>query len=174
MTESKTHYRKVFNSPYLSSADIVEPTLLTISHVLEETDKAGKKKVKHNTAYFAEKELRPGEKLKPMILNVGNCKVLTELFGSPFIQDWSGAVLIYVDNNVKFAKDIVSGLRIKAAPPQISVAQANELDAIVTENNISKDDVTALLNWLKCSCFEEIPELRFKAAKSALLRKAAA
>ncbi|HGA3356110.1 TPA: hypothetical protein ACIR6N_004560, partial [Enterobacter hormaechei] len=26
MTDSKTHYRKAFDSPYLSSADIVEPT----------------------------------------------------------------------------------------------------------------------------------------------------
>ncbi|EPT2391672.1 TPA: hypothetical protein ACIR6N_002064, partial [Enterobacter hormaechei] len=26
MSESKTHYRKAFDSPYLSSADIVEPT----------------------------------------------------------------------------------------------------------------------------------------------------
>ena len=35
----KTHYRKAFNSPYLSSADIVEPTDLTISHVRLEPDK---------------------------------------------------------------------------------------------------------------------------------------
>lgn len=28
MTTEKTHYRKAFDSPYLSSADIVEPTVL--------------------------------------------------------------------------------------------------------------------------------------------------
>ena len=39
----KTHYRKAFNSPYLSSADIVEPTDLTISHVRLEPDKTDEK-----------------------------------------------------------------------------------------------------------------------------------
>ena len=32
MTE-KIHYRKAFDSPYLSSADIVEPTVLTVARV---------------------------------------------------------------------------------------------------------------------------------------------
>ena len=34
----KTHYRKAFDSPYLSSADIVEPTVLTIQRVTLEKD----------------------------------------------------------------------------------------------------------------------------------------
>ncbi|WP_238149443.1 hypothetical protein [Arsenophonus endosymbiont of Aleurodicus floccissimus] len=60
MTE-KTHYRKALDSPYLSSADIVEPTVLTISHVLFEPDKTRRTKDVFNTAYFEEKEIRPGE-----------------------------------------------------------------------------------------------------------------
>jgi hypothetical protein len=28
---TKTHFRKAFDSPYLSSADIVEPTTLTVA-----------------------------------------------------------------------------------------------------------------------------------------------
>lgn len=39
MTDSKTHYRKAFDSPYLSSADIVEPTVLTIARATLENDK---------------------------------------------------------------------------------------------------------------------------------------
>ena len=54
----KTHYRKAFNSPYLSSADIVEPTDLTISHVRLEPDKTKKTKDLLNTAYFKEREIR--------------------------------------------------------------------------------------------------------------------
>ncbi|MCS6087145.1 hypothetical protein P4G11_20365 [Klebsiella pneumoniae] len=42
MSESKTHYRKAFDSPYLSSADIVEPTVLTIARATLESDKTKK------------------------------------------------------------------------------------------------------------------------------------
>ena len=44
MTDSKTHYRKAFDSPYLSSADIVEPVVLTISRATLEGDKTKKNK----------------------------------------------------------------------------------------------------------------------------------
>lgn len=114
MTTGKTHYRKAFDSPYLSSADIVEPTVLTISRVNLEADKTKKTKDVFNTAYFEEKELRPGEKLKPMILNATNSKALKNISGSPFIDDWSGLkVTVYVDSNVRFGKESVEGLRIR-------------------------------------------------------------
>lgn len=111
--ESKTHFRKAFDSPYLSSADIVEPTILTIARVSLEPDKTKKTKDVFNTAHFVERELRPGEKLKPMILNATNSKTLRSLTGSPFIEDWAGfKVTVYVDTNVKFGKETLEGLRI--------------------------------------------------------------
>lgn len=117
MTE-KTHYRKAFNSPYLSSADIVDATVLTITRVVLEIDKTKKTKDHFNTAYFAEKELRPGEPLKPMILNAGNSRTMANLTGSKFIEDWGGtAVTVYVDSNVRFGRDTVEGLRISSEPP---------------------------------------------------------
>lgn len=115
----KTHFRKAFDSPYLSSADIVEPTTLTIKHVRLEADKTKKTRDLFNTAYFAEQEIRPGEKLKPMILNSTNSKVVKQLAGSPFIEDWSGvAITVYVDPAVRFGKETVEGLRISPVPPQ--------------------------------------------------------
>ena len=118
MTE-KTHYRKAFNSPYLSSADIVEPTILKISHVRLEPDKSKKTKDDFNTAYFTERELRPGEPLKPMILNAGNSKIMSKLAGSKFIDDWNNILItVYVDDKVRFGRDIVEGLRISTEPPR--------------------------------------------------------
>lgn len=116
MSEQKTHYRKAFDSPYLSSADIVEPTILTISRAVLENDKTQKTKDVFNTAYFEEKELRPGEKLKPMILNATNSKMLKSITGSPFLEDWAGVkVTVFVDKNVRFGKESVEGLRISPA-----------------------------------------------------------
>lgn len=117
--ETKTHFRKAFDSPYLSSADIVEPTTLTIRHVRLESDKTKKTKDQFNTAFFAEKEIRPGEKLKPMILNATNSKTMKSLTGSAFIDDWINvSVVVYVDHNVKFGKESVEGLRISPKPPE--------------------------------------------------------
>ena len=118
MTE-KTHYRKAFNSPYLSSADIVEPTILKISHVRLEPDKSKKTTDEFNTAYFTEKELRPGEPLKPMVLNATNSKTMSKLAGSKWIDDWNGImVTVYVDDKVRFGRDTVEGLRISTEPPR--------------------------------------------------------
>lgn len=135
MTE--THYRKAFNSPYLSAADIVEPVALTIAKVALEVDKTKQTKESRNTAYFSEKEIRPGEELKPMVLNVHNSEVLRDMCGTPFIEHWSGPVTVYVDKNVKFGRDIVEGLRLKPR----------------TEQTLSEDEqasVTALCKEVGC------------------------
>ncbi|KAF1019663.1 MAG: hypothetical protein GAK30_02979 [Paracidovorax wautersii] len=119
MSTEKTHYRKAFDSPYLSSADIVEPTILTVKHVTLEVDRTKKTKDQFNTAYFVERELRPGEKLKPMILNATNSKLLSQIAGSKFIDDWNNIrITVYVDQNVRFGKETVEGLRISPFAPE--------------------------------------------------------
>jgi hypothetical protein len=126
----KTHFRKAFDSPYLSSADITEPTVLTVRRVTLEPDKTKKTKDVFNTAWFAEKELRPGEKLKPMILNATNSKTMKSLVGSPYIDDWTNVqVTVYVDPNVKFGKEIMEGLRLRAAPPARGVLTPSQKKA---------------------------------------------
>lgn len=128
--KEKTHYRAAFNSPYLSSADIVEPTVLTIARVSLEPDQTHKTKDKFNTAYFAEKELRQGEVLKPMILNATNSRTMADLARSKFIDDWSDIpVTIFVDQNVRFGCEVVEGLRIGTEPPRLQkreLTPANE------------------------------------------------
>ena len=118
--EGKHHYRSVVDSPYLSSQDIVEPTILTISHVRQEPDKTKKTKDVFNTAFFREKELRPGEELKPMVLNATNSRTMKSLTGSPYVEDWNDIpVMIYVDHSVRFGRDTVEGLRISTERPNI-------------------------------------------------------
>lgn len=119
MSEDQTHYRKAFNSPYLSSADITEPTKLTIKCVKLELDKSKKTKDSFNTAYFVEKEIRQGEILKPMILNAGNSSVVKNFARSPFLENWHDIpITIYVDPNVRFGRETVEGLRISPDQPE--------------------------------------------------------
>lgn len=159
MTE--THYRKVFDSPYLSAADVVDPIQLTIERVTQEPDKTKKTKDVFNTAYFAEKEIRPGEKLKPMILNATNSKTMDKLSESPFIEDWAGIrIVVYVDNNIKFGKDLVEGLRIRGAPNRKTLTpeqvkgwdnakaaylRDGNLDKVLAMVDMSEDDIARLI-----------------------------
>ena len=154
------HYRAVFDSPYLSSADITEPTALTISHVTQELDKTKKTKDKFNTAHFVERELRPGEKLKPMILNATNSKLMYALTGSAYVEDWQGIrVVVWVDKAVKFGKDTVEGLRLRAAPNRRTITpdqvaawnnakaaflRDGNLDAVLAKVDISEEDQARL------------------------------
>lgn len=113
----KTHYRKAFKSPYLGSADVVDPIVVTIKVVCLEGDLSKQSKDQFNTAHFAERFIRPGEPMKPMILNATNCKFLADLTGSKYLEDWAGTrVMIKVDPNVRFGKETVEGLRLAKAP----------------------------------------------------------
>ena len=144
----KTHYRKAFNSPYLSAADITGPTKLTIKHVRLEPDKSKKTKDSFNTAYFVENEIRHGEPLKPMILNVGNSKIMKCFAGTPFIEEWNNMpVTIFVDQNVRFGRDTVEGLRISPEQPTLEkkeliptseTAWANAVAAYARDGNLDK------------------------------------
>jgi hypothetical protein len=120
----KTHYRKAFNSPYLSSADIVGPTVLTIHRVELKIDQSKQTKDMFNTVYFQENEIRAGEILKPMILNAGNSVILRNLAGSHFIEDWAGMkITVYVQQGVKFGRDTVEGLRVSPEAPVIELPE---------------------------------------------------
>lgn len=142
--ENKIHYRKAFDSPYLSSADITEPTVLTVQRVTLEIDRTKKTKDHFNTAWFAEKELRPGEKLKPMILNATNSKTMAALAGSKFIDDWKSLrITVYVDGAVRFGKETVEGLRISPHAPEkrtlvptMTKAWANAKNAYKRDGNL--------------------------------------
>lgn len=126
LAPNKTHYRKAFNSPYLSAADITEPTRLTIERAVLEGDKSKKSKDQFNTVYFQEACIREGEPLKPMILNATNSRMLRQITGSHYLEDWSGtAVTIYVDSNVRFGRDTVEGLRLMPAQSRTQVTPDN-------------------------------------------------
>ena len=121
-----THYRKVFDSPYLSSMDVVDPITLNIARVTQELDKTKKTKDVFNTAYFTEQFIRPGEKLKPMILNATNSKMLAKITGSPFIEDWTGVrITVYVEKGIKFGRDTVDGLRVMPAAVRKEITPDN-------------------------------------------------
>ncbi|MBR7713750.1 hypothetical protein KC099_11135 [Acinetobacter nosocomialis] len=117
----KTHYRKAFQTKYLSSADLTDSVILTISKVVLEADKTKRSSKPVNTAYFNEKEIRQGEALKPMILNATNCKMLAAITGSPYLDDWKNVpVVVHVVKGIRFGNETVDGLRIGRIPQEVN------------------------------------------------------
>jgi hypothetical protein len=118
--ENKTHYRKVFKSDHLGTADLEEfleekkRLVFTIKEVKQEYDVivAGRKG-NHNIAYFK-------ENIKPLVLNATNSRIVRSFNeNSPFVEDWNNTIIeLYIDANVKMKGEIVGGVRIKPTQPK--------------------------------------------------------
>ena len=129
---SKTHWKTVFNSDYLSSSDIDDKDLhLTITHVRVEECKTQSGKQLCNVAHFKE------QGVKPMILNVGNSKIVKKFSGNKtHLEDWVNIpITVYVDSNVRFGKETVEGLRIRPTqvkpPKQLTLLTKDKLQDAV-------------------------------------------
>ena len=113
---SKTHWKKAFNKDYLGAHDLEEgqELKLTIKNVLvkEVTDPNGSKGT-CDVAYFTDK------KVKPMILNVGACKIIQRFTNSKFIEDWNNTpIQVYVLENVKAFGEVTDALRLREYQPR--------------------------------------------------------
>lgn len=116
--ETKTHWKKVFNSDYLGSCDIEDGKDLKAiikSVSVKKVKGTDGKEQERNVAVFTD------AKLKPMILNATNCKTVKKFAKSPYIDDWKNIpVLIYVKDDIKAFGETTDGLRIRENQPQIT------------------------------------------------------
>lgn len=123
MEQKKHHYRNVFKSDHLGSADLEDyieqgrKLIFVIKEVRQEIGvKVAGKKGDFNIAYFTD----PG--VKPLVLNVTNSKqIQTFAGGSPWVEHWKNIpVELYVDENVKAVTGgKTQGVRIKPIQPII-------------------------------------------------------
>lgn len=105
-----THWKKLTNPDYLGAYDFQqgEERIVTIKMVKREhVTGSGGKKEECTVAHFE-------EKYKPMILNSTNCKAISKLFESPYIEDWTGKSVKIVVSKVNAFGDVVDALRIKS------------------------------------------------------------
>jgi hypothetical protein len=121
------HYRQNRNSDYFGSVEVEVfteqnlPCVLQIINVEYKENKTtiqngkqvhsfmvnGKPKDRAILVYFANQ--------KPWICNPTNCKILERVLGKKNAKEWIGETIeLYVDYKVQFAKEVVSGVRVKA------------------------------------------------------------
>lgn len=119
--EHKTHYRRVFKSDHLGTADLEDfieegkQLVFTITHVKQEMNvSVAGRKGNHNIAYFK-------ENIKPLVLNATNSKTVKGFAGgSPFVEDWKNIVVeLYIDPSVKMKGEVVGGVRIRPTQPRL-------------------------------------------------------
>ena len=108
-----THFKKLMNPDYLGSYAF-EPgqeMTLTISKVQQESVVgADGKKEDCIVCHFR-------EQVKPMILNATNCKMISRLYKTPYIENWAGKQITIRVEQVKAFGDVVDALRVKPVLP---------------------------------------------------------
>jgi hypothetical protein len=135
-TQNKHHYRNVFKSDHLGSADLEDlieqkkPLIFSIKEVKQEFGaKVAGKKGDFNIAYFY-------EKIKPLVLNATNSKQIKAFAGgSPFVENWKDIVIeLYIDENVRAVTGgLTQGVRIRPVQPKLVKSKPE-----FTESNFEK------------------------------------
>lgn len=115
MSTKKTHWRKLDNPNYLGAYSLMDGATqeltVTIEKVIVEEVKTERGSDQCKVAYLK------GE--KPLILNVTNCKIITEMYKTPYIEDWAGQQITLYVSRIKVKGDTMDALRIRARPPVI-------------------------------------------------------
>lgn len=136
-TQKKHHYRNVFKSDHLGSADLEDlieqgsNLIFTISHAKQELGaKVAGKKMDANVVYFK-------ENIKPMVVNATNGKIIKSFTGSSFVEDWNNVVVeLYIDENVRAVSGgTTQGVRIRPIQPQIKVKNDFTVDMFERAKN---------------------------------------
>ena len=111
----KTSWKTLVDWQSLSSSSMAqEEQTLTIKSINKEeiVSNNGRKEVVPVCRFH--------EDVPPMALNKTNMRTMESITGSDKIEDWYGKkIVVYVQKNIKFGKDLVSGLRIKPVPKRL-------------------------------------------------------
>jgi hypothetical protein len=114
-----THWKKLTNPDYIG-AYALEPgqeLILTIKSVGREMVMgADGKKEECIVAHFT-------EDVKPMILNATNAKMITQIYKTPYIEEWAGKkIQVYAADVRAFGQDL-QALRIRPIVPKMALEE---------------------------------------------------
>ena len=125
---SETHYKKLINPDYLGAYSL-EPgqdMILTIKSVGKEViTGTGGKQEECIVCRWVEDQ-------KPMILNVTNCKTISKMLKTPYVEKWAGHKVQIYATTTKFGGDTVECLRIRKDPPEEAKVACEECGQFIT------------------------------------------
>lgn len=111
----KTHWKKYNNPDYLGAYAFQpgEEKTVTIKEVRREMvfNPSGSGKEECTVAHFV-------EDVKPLILNVTNCKTISKVWGTPYIEDWAGRKITLKVKKISAFGEMVDAVRVSPDRPQ--------------------------------------------------------
>ena len=111
---SETHWKRLINPDYLGaySLDPGKDMVLTIGQVKKEMiTGTGGKQEQCTVCHWQENQ-------KPMILNVTNCKTISKLLKTPYIEQWAGHRVQIYATTTRMGGETVECLRIRDKLPE--------------------------------------------------------
>ena len=112
MKKDLTHWKTLTNPDYIGAYSLQPGEEKTVEII-----SVGKEMVKGADGKSQECTVAKLKNEKPFILNKTNCKTLTKIYGSPYIEHWAGKKIIIHAQQVKAFGDVVDALRIKPMAP---------------------------------------------------------
>jgi len=110
MNEQKTHWKKLVNPAYIGAYMVDKDLTVRITSVVREVVKGdGGKSEECTVAHL--------EGTKPFILNRTNSKMITRLYGTPYIEEWVGKIITIYPTTTKVGGEVVECLRIRPTVP---------------------------------------------------------
>jgi len=109
---TQTHWKKTFNPDYIGAYILApgEERTVTITKVVNEQVVGNNGKKEECTVAYLKDE-------KPFILNRTNCKIISKIYGTPYIEEWEGkAITIYAAKVNAFGEE-VEALRVRQKAP---------------------------------------------------------
>lgn len=160
MSSELTHWKKLTNPDYIGAYSL-QPGEEKIVEIVT----VGRQKVKGSDGKETECTVAQLKNEKPFILNKTNCKTLTKVFGTPYIEQWKGKRIIIFADKVKAFGDLVDALRVRPTVPILPALSPKSpkwlgaveairekkvtLEAIEKSYSLSPEDKQALIEQSK-------------------------
>ncbi len=125
----KTHWKKWNNPDYLGAYAFQpgEEKTVTIKEVKREMvfNPSGSGKEECTVAYFF-------EDVKPLILNVTNCKTISKVWGTPYVEDWAGRKITLKVKKISAFGEMVDAVRVSSTRPTEEVILCSKCGKPIT------------------------------------------
>lgn len=159
--QNLTHWKKLENPDYLGSYALLpgQDLVAQIKSVGQEDvfnpSSGGKESC--TVVHFVDNSI------KPMILNVTNCKTISKLYDTPYIEQWAGKYISIYIAKVKAFGEVVDALRIRTKIPTIKQFKCEVCGSVIVGTSTKSAEEIAQMGksnygkelCLKCAKIEQ-------------------
>lgn len=150
----KTHWKKLNNPDYLGAYAFQpgEEKTVTIKEVKRQVvynpSSGGKEEC--TVAYFV-------EDVKPLILNTTNCKAISKVWGTPYIEDWANRRITLKVKKISAFGEMVDAVRVSSERPEEDVILCESCRKAITPasgRSAAAISMATKKQYGKCLCIE--------------------